>query len=362
MARVLYTSRIDGKEAPGFVEADELVAAKQALEQAGHREIRFWSHPLLGDADGADPIEALRRVPQPTVWQGRLALALLLLALPGTCAFWAIVFLGWFGMLPAWLEGEPPSPHALLVVTSSVGSLFATCLLQLGALQVLRRSVQHRDLRLASALLWTMRLGVPLLIPVLEIWAVRIRAARHGLDAAMRPYAWMRAVGLTRAHGILRNEALDQLGLVDERIEDHRARMAAAPSPQIGVELALLLVLHRRDVAGARSTLERTPDGGGPLVEALRPFVQLLIELEEKVPDRVEVVDVLERNWMTASQGHGHTWRPLFAVARARALALSGDVAGAERSFRDARALLWSGDIDVLDRGAADVMAARRRR
>lgn len=349
MARVLYTSRLEGVVRPGLIEAEELTAARRDLEHRGHTSVRFWSHPVLGDVEGGAPDDAFRRAPRPSFSPTSIGvLASLWVALPGTLALWAYPL----GLMPAWLDTLPTS-----IVTA--GSFLTTVVVQIVALQDLRRAVRYRQYGVASALLWTMRLGMPLIIPLLETWGVRIRAGRRGLEAAMRPYGWMRAVGLGQHHAVLRNEALDQLGSVDQRIEEHRTRLARAPSPADSVELALLLVLHRGDSVGARAALAGVPGPVSPLVDAVRALAQVLIEIEEQVPDRVRSVDAAARRFTEASNGLDEPWRPLFAAARARALARSGRVADATRSFRDALQLLWSDDIDVLDRAAADLRAAR---
>jgi hypothetical protein len=353
MARVLYTSvHGGGRPRPGFIEATGLVEARKSLLAQGHRRIRFWSHPAMGDARGSTPEGSLRSVPRPPWGPFLLATALLLALLPG-----------------AWID------YASFVgvqwgFASLLGSVSFTLLLfaLIPAFARLREQLQYSEPERATILLWLMWLSAPpvgfLFIPWwLSIRAHRLRDQPDAADRALRPLRWLPHVGLHRPWRFLRGQVLATLDMHDERITLMRAHLAAEPDHVVTrIDLAMWLALFGGRPEEAADVLGPIAHRVLPPVQAsVRAYVSALLALERGEPHLAATGIESARTLMQRGAGTlGSGWGLLFDLAAARAQALDGRGDAARSLFtRALPSALWGGGMEaVLDRTAEDVFRA----
>jgi hypothetical protein len=350
-ARVLYTSTKEGRETCGFMDAPDLATAERKLVELGHSGVRLWSHPFFGDAPGETPEDAMRRAPKPPVAATWWTLAGFAATLPGTL-FIYVRFVVEQVVMPV-----PRGPRVVELLL--VASLCACAWLAVAGFKRLRRELAFRRYGHARALLWTLRLAAPYIAPLFAFWTVRIRAGTLGLERALRPYAWLRVVGLRGFHDQLHLAALDQLVRPREEIALLRQALARGPSASREIDLALRLVLYEKDAQGARAVLTRS-SGGLRIVKLARRVVLALVAIEAH--DVHGAADIHPAAFAFDEAARG-AWRPLLDAACARADALAGRVDRAIRHLGAARdPLLWAGQHDVLDDAARDVVRAIDRR
>lgn len=354
--RVLATSALGAERPrPHFVVAATLAEARRTLEAEGHRDIRFWSHPYFGDVYGSTPEDAYKRAAKPSSWLTSGVLAVLAVTTPATVFLWAAALLDGVGVV---------IPRALAVYAAfpMMAGLFVMVL----AFPLMGLELRYRRYGRAYALLWALRLGMPLLWPLLELWAVKIRAGRLGRERALARYRWLRHVGLARIHRSLERQALDQMG--DLRAQIELLRLTAAPGSQAEAQLALTLALASVSrppdaevlVGEARRLVDR--EGGTSLVRSVRELVSALADIEEGRDARDALARAREQ-FLVAARGQGGTWVSLFQIARVRALVRAGEAREADALFRRAAGpLLWAGEEALVDAAALDLATWARDR
>lgn len=344
-ARVLYTSVSSRGRTPGFVVARDLREARARLGQDGHTEIRFWSHPIFGDARGDDPRDAYSRAARPSVWWSNIALI--------ACA---VGFVATTNLLLA-IVVDCPVIVPVEVIVFAIGALVP-------GLVVLLRDVELKRYRRARAMLWLLRLSFPcglLVAPLLELWAVRIRAGRRGLKAAVAPDACLRSIGLTTIHTQLVSAAMRELGLISA--EDLDARR---PTVRPGSDDELQLILDELELRARRGSEDdpraeieerlarRRPTARSPA----EPLAWALVAVERRDRTSPSQVYGAYRILRTVSIGmfafHGH------AGHVARAHARCGQIDDALRALTSCPALLQS-DEKLYDAAAGEIEKARGR-
>ena len=354
MARVLYTVERGGRDVPAFVEAEDLAGALRQLAPLPSHQVRFWSHPFFGDPPEGDPVEAFRRARKPPRWRAWALVATMAPLVPGSFLGWALSALAVLGM-PA---PELPAP---VVALATICTLLYTWLALLAFAQ-LRRELDNRHYAAAAALLRALRWGTPPFAFLFVRWAVRLNAGRHGIEVAMRPYRWLRSVGLGRVYDNLRMAAQGQLNDHEARIAMLEERVRKGGDPSSEADLALALVLYRRDAAAALATLEASSDAGArPLVGAWRRMVRAIIAAERGDAEGASDIEGAAADVVRAAPTASSTITPLIDATRARALALHGRIDDAVAALASAAPhLLWGAEHETLDAAAADVQRAIR--
>jgi hypothetical protein len=350
---VLYTCLTDRRATPRFIEAASLEEAERKLAPLRSDQIRFWSHPFFGDAPGADAYDALRRVAKPSKAQTWLVLAAAWATTPGAVCAQILFVADLFGR--DW--DVPVLTHAL-----STLAFLAQLFVAMPAFKRLRVETNERSLGLAWVLLWLLRLGFIPLAPIFTRWAVRIATGRTDVERAMRPYSWLRAVGLGSAYAWLREAALAQVNDHDARIAGMRTVLERGPNVMVAGDLGFALALYRRDVAGARAALASSGDGGRPLVQVWHRMVHSVIAAE--AGDAVAALDIVgvRSAFAAVAPTVVDDLTPILDALTARALAMNDRIDAAVAALERAMPRLLAGaDTVPLDRAAEAIEAARRR-
>lgn len=354
VARVLFTSASTEGSTTGFIEAESLSEASAQLVAEGHTLVRFWSHPMHGDAnpDGATAKVTLARVRVKDTWiWATLAAAWVLV--PFCVAAWFPPVLRWFGhdvVLPAAL--------AAMRTEAFVAGLF----LMIPLFSALRRDIGHRNYRRAYLILWAGRLLCPPLSLLFIPWAAQLRSGRLGIRRGMRRYGALRYIGLSRLWHFLNFMVLDHLGLHQERAAVLESRFKDKPSPHLAVELALTRILRFSDAPGARRALaegETRAAQLSPIWQAGKAVTETLVAIEERRVTTARAEQAMN-DFTVATPGQSD-WLPLLAWMTARAHIAVGETEPAMEWLRRATPqLLLAAEYDMLDRAASELAAMER--
>lgn len=354
MARILYTRTERGREVAAFVEADDLASAEAKLAPLRSDQIRFWTHPFFGDAEGATPADALRGFPRAagsgTTWAVIVGLAV---TAPGAllAQLWWVAGLVDIHVERPWLLG-------IYSMLSFCGFFW----ISLPAFKRLRAETNERHYGLASALLWGLRLGCPPMALLFERWAVRIATGRTDVERAMARHAWLRWIGLSAAYDWLHDAAVSQVNDHAARRASLQAKLAKGPNALASADLAMLLVLYDRDVAGARAALADAGKPTRPLLVVWHQMVRGVIAAETGDASAALELTTLHADYAKSAPAVLDDLTPILHALCARAYALNDDVDAAVAALRRATpGLLATSDVVPLDRAAEAIVAAEAR-